>query len=946
MTIRLASDNRGPSTGLAIAEWVTRSLTAPALLAMLLLTAPGALTSAPAWAATFLERAQQYFEAGDLNSALVELKNTLQRDPENAEARLLLGKVHLRLGDTASAEKELLRAQELGLQDPELDLMLAYTRLEQRRFESVVSELKSNFTIDSPLERDLYVARGEALLGLGQMDEAQAIFDRVLQDGPHARALVNKARIEMIFDRPQPARALLDQAAAVNPDDPFLATVEAGWQYNARNYAAARDAFARAAELNPNKLLLYVGQIQAHLALGETAQAGRLVKALQASDPDNTLLLLLDSIVKFLDNDHRAAKSAADRVLAVNSRQPQALLVSGYSAYRTGEYEQARAKLTSYLSQFPDDDKVRAVLGAALLQLGYAEEADRTLEGSGADVPDSAEYLNLLTGAAFATGDQQAGRRYLEQLASQKPEDAGVQERLGMARLNSGDPAGARSALEAALALDPARQSVYTDLFSLHLQQKAFGEALDVGRKLQDQFPDGGAGHTLMGLAYLASSDRANASSAFRAALDREPGNVAAATNLANLYRLEGDLDEARRVLDGALSGNPGNLRVLLTYAAMEDGAGNAAKAQQLLLDAVDSNPAALQPKVILARQYLASGRADEALALTQPALATNPTHAALLEVVGRARLQTGAVAGGVQAIEQLAKQSPDDPHVQELLMEAFERSGRIQQALTAAERTLALDGTNERAKLGRVRYLAHLERFEEAKAGLQELRQAHPDEAELMVIEGRIALAEKRVPDAVALFEQAYRRQPETETLSELVKLKFAAGQRDEAVALMQEWTESHPDDLAIRNGLAEAFIGLGRLADAKEQYAAILERSPDNPFILNNLAWLQTVLGEVPQALVSARRAVALAPDNLSFADTLAVALLRSGKAEEALGILQKASAAAPDNPTIQFHYAWALAENGDKDKAIGALDALLKRDVRFAERDRAEQLLKSLN
>jgi len=55
---------------------------------------------------------------------------------------------------------------------------------------------------------------------------------------------------------------------------------------------------------------------------------------------------------------------------------------------------------------------------------------------------------------------------------------------------------------------------------------------------------------------------------------------------------------------------------------------------------------------------------------------------------------------------------------------------------------------------------------------------------------------------------------------------------------------------------------------------------------------------------------------------------------------------TADAPEDPGIQFHYAWALAETGDREKAIGTLDALLKRDVRFAERGRAEELLQSLN
>src|SRR3546814_8312906 len=77
--------------------------------------------------------------------------------------------------------------------------MLAYARLEQRRFDEIVSGLSDEVAIESKLQMDLCVARGEALMGLGLLKEAELIFDRVLDMGPHARALTNKARIAMIL---------------------------------------------------------------------------------------------------------------------------------------------------------------------------------------------------------------------------------------------------------------------------------------------------------------------------------------------------------------------------------------------------------------------------------------------------------------------------------------------------------------------------------------------------------------------------------------------------------------------------------------------------------------------------------------------------------------------------------------------------------------------------
>ena len=59
----------------------------------------------------YLSEAKRHLAEGDVSSAVIQLKNTLQEDPANADARLLLGRIYLDLGDGASAEKELKRAK-------------------------------------------------------------------------------------------------------------------------------------------------------------------------------------------------------------------------------------------------------------------------------------------------------------------------------------------------------------------------------------------------------------------------------------------------------------------------------------------------------------------------------------------------------------------------------------------------------------------------------------------------------------------------------------------------------------------------------------------------------------------------------------------------------------------------------------------------------------------
>jgi tetratricopeptide (TPR) repeat protein len=74
-----------------------------------------ALAAPPLWADdAVVSKAQDLFDAGNYSAAEIELKNLLQADPNQAEARVLLGQIYLRGGNGAAAEKELRRALDIG----------------------------------------------------------------------------------------------------------------------------------------------------------------------------------------------------------------------------------------------------------------------------------------------------------------------------------------------------------------------------------------------------------------------------------------------------------------------------------------------------------------------------------------------------------------------------------------------------------------------------------------------------------------------------------------------------------------------------------------------------------------------------------------------------------------------------------------------------------------
>ncbi len=103
-----------------------------------------AMGGGPALAITseqFVERADQQRQKGNLRAAIIELKNALQKNRNNAAARVLLGRVYVDAGDGASAEKELSRAETLGVPRTDLAKWLGEAWLLQGQFQKVLDDL-------------------------------------------------------------------------------------------------------------------------------------------------------------------------------------------------------------------------------------------------------------------------------------------------------------------------------------------------------------------------------------------------------------------------------------------------------------------------------------------------------------------------------------------------------------------------------------------------------------------------------------------------------------------------------------------------------------------------------------------------------------------------------------------------------------------------------------
>jgi predicted Zn-dependent protease len=233
---------------------------------------------------------------------------------------------------------------------------------------------------------------------------------------------------------------------------------------------------------------------------------------------------------------------------------------------------------------------------------------------------------------------------------------------------------------------------------------------------------------------------------------------------------------------------------------------------------------------------------------------------------------------------------------------------------------------------------------LEKAAGYIERLRQAAPTEQITHVLEGDLAMAQKRYSQAL----EHYRAASVSGTNAALVLAQYNAGvqagvARPEKV--LEDWLAKNPQDVGVTTALAEHRHRNGDVAGAIKLYEGVLAASPDTPLVLNNLAVLYQAKGD-PRALEMARKANALAPAAPAIQDTYGWLLVEGGRVDEGLALLRDAVRQLPGNAEVQYHYGAALAKKGNTAEAIAVLKKALAGQLPPAAKTDAQQLLQQLS
>ena len=873
-----------------------------------------------------LEQARQHLDEGRLSTAIIEARKLLAKDSLNAQAQLLVGRALGVQGATQDAEKEIRKAERLGLARPIVDAALAHALLEGGQLRRLVDELKPSGQQhgqqhDEPAA-DLLTSRGHAQLGLGLKAQAAASFDAALQAVPgFVDALIGQGRLALQDNNLAKAAALIDRALVSKPRSMDAWATKADIALANGQTTEATAAYEQAIKLAPGNMMLRLPLVRLLTTGNEFDKAQAHLEPLLKSAPNHPLVNLAQAALHFGRGQIKQARESAEKAVRFAPDYVPAQLLLAETELASNLSQQADTRLRQLLQAHPDSVFVRRFYASGMLRMNQPKLALEALLPV-LDQPGVEPELLALAGEAYMqSGDYAKASHLMAKAASVQPATAGGLVTLGLRQMALGDSERGLAELQKAAALDKSGGRADFVLALTQLHNRQFDFALQAAKVMQTKHPRDAMPHNLAATAYLGQGDAAAARSSLERALVLEPRYGPAAINLALLDMDQGQPDRARARLEAVLATDNGNVDAMTALARLS---GKPTELVRLLERARSMDGKALGARAMLVRQHLLNNNVGAALEVARELQTAAPDEPEALAVLGAAQFAAGLRQDAVATYTRLVAQAPNSASAHFRLGQAQAEMQNVNAAEAAYTKAMVMSPDYPDPVASLVRLYARNGRADDALKLAEDLRKRAPKSPMAEELKGDVWVQQNKFAQAARAYDAAFVLAPSGAMAVKQHGAQRRAGGRADGSRLAQ-WLKAHPEDHATRQYLADQQLQSGEFATAAENFRKVIELQPGNAFAMNNLANTYH-LQKDPRALATAQAALALSPDNANIMDTVGLALTESGAAAQALPVLKRAVSLNPEVVEYRIHLASALAHSGDKAGARAEVKRLL--------------------
>lgn len=685
---------------------------------------------------------------------------------------------------------------------------------------------------------------------------------------------------------------------------------------------------------------------EAYVLNGDSQRAGR--EYIRAADllPKDIQAQLKAGRFLLFSRQFEDAKTRAHNALALDGKNVDAQILLGNALAGLKDLDGAIEEIQEAIKLDPKSTLGYVSLGALEHAAGRQDEAEaafkKAIEADPKAVP---AYLGLAN-FYWATRKAAETGRTLQEAHKLQPDHPLTNRMLALFQIAIGKPADAEPYLMklAEVSTDPNAQVVLADYYIASGQSK---KAVPLLQQIASNKGTRSAVDLRLAALDFREGRRPEAQKRLDELLKREPKNASGLVMQAEFLSAEGKLDEAIGRLQAAVAANPSLAEAQFAlgraYAAKND----REQAIKAFNETLRLNPRAVGAQLELSRLELAGGHLDSSIQFAEQALKNAPGSPDAKLALVRGLIAKRDVRRAESELQTLTSQYPNHAAVQTQAAIVLAMKGDRSGAAQRLARALEIDQNNLEALNALIALDLSQKNSARAISRMETRLARTPDDAEVLLL----AASTYAAAGDLKKSEQALRKTIEVDgsnfqAYGMLGRLYLAQHRLDEALAEFDELSKRQPRPVQAHTIVGVILEAQQKPQEARKRYEQALAIDPDMPVAANNLAWMYAETGEnLDVALQLAQAATRRLPDNPAIQDTLGWIYYKKGLAALAVPAFQKSVELDPKNPIFHFHLGLAYLKAGDSPKARIALQQALALAPNFAGAAEAKQVLASL-
>jgi putative PEP-CTERM system TPR-repeat lipoprotein len=829
--------------------------------------------------------AKSQIEQGDASSAIVSLKNAVRLKPKDANSRYELGSLYLSEGDLWSAEKELEKALELGLEVPLLLPKLAKVKMLLSKYDETYEIADNPASYDNEQYVMILTYAGLAAISDNKKDKAEDyISQATMLSADSLYSQVGKAWLNFSDEKYSEVSETLDTILSQSGDfsDALLLS---GHLHQAQfEYEKAIEMYSSYVEKHPRQFQIKLYLINSLLSAQKYDEAEKHLELLNRIYQDHALVSLYNAQVEYHNQKFSEAKLSAEKAISNNSSLYLGQLIAGMSAYRLGEFELAYSYLSKVGPLLPANHDIKKLLAMLQFQLGFSDDAQLSFEGMSAT---TANDMNILTAAsrAFAEkGQSDVAENLLEKVVKANPNDNELALQYSALKLANGDKEQIDLLEKLAKNSDEAKDAPLV-LATYYVNAKDYENALRVAKEWQSTEAGKIKGQLLEGFIFASSSDIESAKKVFKRVIEQDEHNVSAIYYLGEFDFNEEKWEESKSHFTNILSFEPRHKASVARLSYINAKLGKEDETIEYLNDLLLKYPNNQDIIIDLSINLKSIGKTKEAIRLIEKSTVENKS-------VRFNRNLAQLYVNDFKFIEakDLYKSLVDlEPSNSSLWLEyalVDEKMGNIESALTTINKGLNFADVKDGLQLLKANLLLILDRNDSASTLINELFDKYPNNTRVVYLKAQLNLKEGHTSEAGEQFSSLYSANPTNEFALKWAQSSLKNNNTEAAINILENHEQVQSLSSANKALLAELLLEVNS-EKSKNLYLELKKDHPNNIAVLNNLAWAYYNLGEFDGGLPYAEQAYNVAKSSATL-DTYATLLISNKKESEAIELL----------------------------------------------------------